>query len=56
MNHAKRLLQQSSRVVHSAERCLCFRYVGKDRASSFLPQIKKAVFLNGFLNGILMLK
>lgn len=51
MNHAKRLLQQSSRVVHSAERCLCFRFVGKDRASSLLPQIKMPVFLNGFLNG-----
>lgn len=42
MNHAKRLLQQSSRVVHSAERCLCFRYVGKDKAGFFLPQLKKA--------------
>lgn len=42
MNHAKRLLQQSSRVVHSAERRLCFRYVGKDKAGFFLPQLKKA--------------
>lgn len=56
MNHAKRLLQQSSRVVHSAERRLCFRFVGKDRASSFLPQIKMLDFLNGFLNGDLRAK
>lgn len=35
---------------------LCFRFVGKDRASSFLPQIKMPVFLNGFLNGNLRAK
>lgn len=35
---------------------LCFRFVGKDRASSFLPQIKKPDFLNGFLNGNLRAK
>lgn len=35
---------------------LCFRFVGKDRASSLLPQIKMPVFLNGFLNGNLRAK
>lgn len=50
MNNAKRLLQQSPRVVHSAERCLCFRYVGKDRVSFFLLQIEIPVFLHEFLH------
>ena len=32
------------------KRCLCFRYVGKDRVGVFLLQIEKAVFLHEFLH------